>query len=230
MENRKGRTKAILAVCYRLAVRITIILFAGVCFPLWAADVSGGQNDKSPSLREVKGPENKDIIKDDQVISYESSLEDIKEQKRILDSARQALDLRLRALHDSIDSSVDEGSDDKAIDQEAITRLVNIYENMSPREAAAVFDVMDPHVLVVISSRMNTRKLSAIMAQMSRERVNMVSQYLIGVRQFHKNPSFMVSTLGGDFPDKVLPDPDGKSYVSDRKPKSHTKALLPSRQ
>lgn len=217
---------------YKIKFIIFIMIFLSICLwdPSFAdkGDPDGSVPHNHDNL--MKKSDKKDLHHDMVLSSGINSLDDIKEQRRILDSARQALETRFKALSESVEDTVNGSADDKSVDREAVTRLISIYENMSPREAAAVFNVMDPHVLVVISSRMNTRKLSAIMAQMSRERVNMVSQYLVGVRRFHQNLPFTSSTLEGNLPDKIISTPDGKPYGSDSKSGSHTAALLPSRQ
>lgn len=111
--------------------------------------------------------------------------EQMQEQQRILGSARKALEMRFHLLNQSMAVLSDHVDNHKLVPQEAAARLVGIYEAMRPREAAAVFNVMDPHVLIAIAASMNIRKLSGIMAHMTPDRVNMVSQYLVGVRHFH---------------------------------------------
>lgn len=119
--------------------------------------------------------------------SIDEEQKKLEEQKRVLDSARIVLEERMRA----IDNSMAELSEKQARHRETMaaetTRLVKIYEEMPPREAAAVFNIMDIHVLVSIANSMNPRKISAIMGYMFPERVNTVSQYLAGVRNFRSN-------------------------------------------
>ncbi|MCX5614932.1 MotE family protein [Bombella saccharophila] len=109
----------------------------------------------------------------------------MQEQQRIFAAARKALELRLHVLSQSKAAFSETVDNHKLVPKEAAARLVGIYEVMRPGEAAAVFNVMDPHVLIAIAASMNTRKLSAIMAHMTPDRVNLVSQYLVGVRHFH---------------------------------------------
>lgn len=109
----------------------------------------------------------------------------MQEQQRILGSARKALEMRFHILNQSMAALSEHVDNHKLVPQEAAARLVGIYEAMRPREAAAVFNVMDPHVLIAIAASMNIRKLSGIMAYMTPDRVNLVSQYLVGVRHFH---------------------------------------------
>jgi len=127
------------------------------------------------------------------ILARQGSVDDeqkkLEEQKRVLDSARIVLENRMRA----IDNSMAELAEKQARHRETMaaetSRLVKIYEEMPPREAAAVFNIMDIHVLVSIANNMNPRKISAIMGYMFPERVNTVSQYLAGVRNFHSQNS-----------------------------------------
>ncbi|MCT6837984.1 MAG: hypothetical protein M3036_10105 [Bifidobacteriales bacterium] len=121
----------------------------------------------------------------------------MQEQQRIFAAARKALELRLHVLSQSKAAFSETVDNHKLVPQEAVARLVGIYEVMRPREAAAVFDVMDPHVLIAIAASMNTRKLSGIMAHMTPDRVNLVSQYLVGVRHFH-HPALAIPVVAGD--------------------------------
>ncbi|WP_156938862.1 MotE family protein [Asaia astilbis] len=130
-----------------------------------------------------------EIVKN--ILAKQGSIDDeekkLEEQKRVLDSARIVLEERMKA----IDNSMAELADKQARHRETMaaetTRLVKIYEEMPPREAAAVFNIMDIHVLVSIANNMNPRKISAVMGYMFPERVNTVSQYLAGVRNFHSS-------------------------------------------
>jgi flagellar motility protein MotE (MotC chaperone) len=50
-----------------------------------------------------------------------------------------------------------------------IKNLVTMYENMKPKDAARVFDRLDLRILVEVSTQINPRRMSDIMAQMSPE-------------------------------------------------------------
>jgi flagellar motility protein MotE (MotC chaperone) len=56
-------------------------------------------------------------------------------------------------------------------EQEAgrIKNLVTMYENMKPKDAARVFDRLDLRVLMEVSTQINPRRMSDILAQMSAE-------------------------------------------------------------
>jgi flagellar motility protein MotE (MotC chaperone) len=48
-----------------------------------------------------------------------------------------------------------------------VAKLVKIYENMKPKDAASIFEEMDMETLLLVAERMNERKLAPVMAQMS---------------------------------------------------------------
>jgi flagellar motility protein MotE (MotC chaperone) len=45
--------------------------------------------------------------------------------------------------------------------------LVTMYENMKPRDAAKIFDRLEPGVLLEVASKIDPRHMADIMAQMS---------------------------------------------------------------
>jgi flagellar motility protein MotE (MotC chaperone) len=44
-----------------------------------------------------------------------------------------------------------------------------MYENMKAKDAAKIFDRLDPKVLIEVSAQINPRRMSEIMAQMAPE-------------------------------------------------------------
>lgn len=145
-----------------------------------AASKAGGDFDPEVSKAEA------DLVKD--ILARQSDIaseqKDMAEQKHVLDAAKTALNEK---MHD-LDTSMALLAEKQAAHRENMLadtdRLVKIYEDMPPKEAAAVFNIMDIHVLVSIANQMNPRKISAIMGSMTPERVNLVSQFLAGVRSF----------------------------------------------
>ena len=64
-----------------------------------------------------------------------------------------------------------------------LTSLVRIYENMKPKDAARIFEVLDLDTLLMVAERMNERKLAPVMAQMNSERAKEVTVELTRARQ-----------------------------------------------
>ncbi|WP_156476924.1 MotE family protein [Acetobacter malorum] len=151
-----------------------------------------GEERGDPAQKPVVTPPALDGIDD-------PTSQSLSERKRILDAAKQALQAKMRDFHLSSDALAKDQPPREMIDKDAAGRLVGIYQAMPPRQAAAIFDVMDTHILVGIASQMDTRHLSAIMANMSPDRVNLISQFLVGVRTF---PSHSGSSSEKAFPKK----------------------------
>ncbi len=133
----------------------------------------------------------------------------IEERQRIFSSVREALEGRFKALNRTMANLSERVDNNKLVSQEAAQRLIGIYENMRPREAATVFNVMDLHVLIALAASMNTRKLSAIMAYMNADRVNMVSQYMVGLKHFRQDitiPALLKKEINStDFKHALMP-------------------------
>ncbi len=60
--------------------------------------------------------------------------------------------------------------------------LVKVYEDMRPGDAAAIFNVLDMHVLLELLDRMKDRKAAAVLAAMQPERARVATQMLARMR------------------------------------------------
>jgi flagellar motility protein MotE (MotC chaperone) len=140
-----------------------------------------------------------DLVKD--ILARQSTIEgeqqQLDQQKHVLNAARAVLDQKMNTLDASMATLEQKQAAHREVMDAETDRLVKIYEDMPPKEAAAVFNIMDIHVLIAVASKMNTRKVSAIMGNMSPERVNLISQFMAGVR------SFRAPSDGGDGGDRV---------------------------
>ena len=61
------------------------------------------------------------------------------------------------------------------MEEERLTSLVKIYENMKPKEAATIFNTLDLDVLLAVVGRMNERKTSPILAAMDPDKARIVT-------------------------------------------------------
>ncbi|MBB2203619.1 MotE family protein [Gluconacetobacter takamatsuzukensis] len=164
-----------------------------------------GQMGASPHIHEIDPVVDtaeaglvKDILtRQPDIDQQKKNLED---QKRVIDAANQALNEKMRVLDNSMASVAEKQAAQQETMSAETDRLVKIYEEMPPREAAAIFNIMDIHVLVSIANKMAPRKISSVMGYMMPERVNIVSQYMAGVRTFR--PSHPPSDgMSGQTPD-----------------------------
>lgn len=91
----------------------------------------------------------------------EARARDLEMRESLLKAAEKQLDTRLGDLKD--------GEGGKGEASERIKGLVIMYESMGPKEAARIFDRLDPRTLVDLVNHMNPRKVSEIMAKMQPE-------------------------------------------------------------
>jgi len=109
-------------------------------------------------------------------------LERLQERRRELDKRKRDLDMRetlLKAAEQRMDAKLGElrslqtgdatpGARQKA-QAEQLKSLVTMYETMKPKDAARIFDRLDLKILVEVSTQMNPRKMSEVLAQMTPE-------------------------------------------------------------
>ena len=110
-------------------------------------------------------------------------LTSLQERREQLDTRERQLDMRetlLKAAEKRLEAKVSELRDvEKRIktardnrDKEETERfqsIVTMYQNMKPKDAARIFDRLELGILVDVSTQMNPRKMSEILAQMTPE-------------------------------------------------------------
>ncbi len=90
-------------------------------------------------------------------------------REKLLETAERKLDGRvgeLKAVEDKLEGKKD---DKDSGETQGLKKLVIMYENMKPKDAARVFDRLPSDVLVPMVLQMNPRKMSEVMASMSAE-------------------------------------------------------------
>jgi len=110
-------------------------------------------------------------------------LQSLQKRREQLDARARDLDMReslLKAAEKRVQDKVNElknvestiktaeGTRDKA-EAKRFQDIISMYENMKPKEAARIFDRLDMKVLVEVSTKMNPRAMSSILASMSPE-------------------------------------------------------------
>jgi flagellar motility protein MotE (MotC chaperone) len=110
-------------------------------------------------------------------------LERLQERRQQLDARARELDIReslIKAAEKRLEARLAEIKEvegriaiaiEKKDEAEAarMKGLVTMYENMKPRDAARIFDRLDIKVLLDVSTKLNPRRMSDILAQMSAE-------------------------------------------------------------
>jgi len=121
-------------------------------------------------------------------------LERLQDRRHELDSRNRELEMRetlLKAAEKRLDAKVHELKDIESrvqtvqetrekVDVQRLKGIVSMYENMKPKEAARIFDRLDIKILVEVSTAMNPRTMSAILAQMSPEAAERLTVELAG--------------------------------------------------
>jgi flagellar motility protein MotE (MotC chaperone) len=107
-------------------------------------------------------------------------LERLQERRQELDARARELDVRenlLKAAEKRVEARVTEIKEIEArvtaatqqkeeMEATRLKSLVTMYENMKPKDAAKIFDRLDLRVLIDVSSQINPRRMSDILAQM----------------------------------------------------------------
>jgi flagellar motility protein MotE (MotC chaperone) len=108
-------------------------------------------------------------------------LERLRDRNQELDARNRELDMRenlIKVAEKRLEAKVTElkdtevrvntamGNRDKA-EAARLNGIVAMYENMKPKDAARIFDRLDLNILVDVTTKINPRKMSDILAQMS---------------------------------------------------------------
>jgi flagellar motility protein MotE (MotC chaperone) len=108
-------------------------------------------------------------------------LERLQQRRQELDSRAQELDVRedlIKSAEKRMDAKITELKEVEAQIKQATAQkndaekarlkgLVTMYENMKPRDAAKIFNGLDPNVLLEVAAQINPRTMADIVAQMS---------------------------------------------------------------
>lgn len=88
-------------------------------------------------------------------------------RENLLKAAEKRMEDRLAELARLEEALAD--ADRRRAEQEGsrLKELVTLYEGMKPKEAARIFEKLDPQVLLEVSSRMKSRQLAVVMGLMS---------------------------------------------------------------
>lgn len=118
-----------------------------------SGDLSESEMDMLLELRERRG----------ELDDREAELD---QREALLQAAEMRMDEKIDALNAARDEIQDLLGQVEGAEEERLARLVQVYEIMKPKEAAAIFDGVDRDVLLSVMERMNERKLAPILAAM----------------------------------------------------------------
>ncbi|WP_259783162.1 magnesium transporter MgtE N-terminal domain-containing protein [Aestuariispira ectoiniformans] len=112
----------------------------------------------------------------------------LQEREALLRSVEQQLIGRQKELN-KIKAEIDDMLKVYQGEQEGEARkLVNIYSNMKPKAAAAIFNDMDMDTLLAVLRGMKERKIAPIMAQMNPEKARLVTRELADIKNLPELP------------------------------------------
>lgn len=94
---------------------------------------------------------------------------DIVMRERLLEAAERRVDERIAELS-AIQARIEGLLLQRDEEEEAqLQSLVTVYENMRPKDAAAIFERLDQQILVDVASRMREARIAPILAEMQPE-------------------------------------------------------------
>ncbi|MES1156891.1 MAG: hypothetical protein ABUL73_03830 [Alphaproteobacteria bacterium] len=147
-----------------------------------STDASANNPACAPSFADQAGLSQSEV----QVLQALSARRDALDQRaseidtrgQLLTAAEQRLDQRVQELH-QLETRVNAllGQLDTAQEQR-LAGLVDVYQRMRAKDAATVFDGLDPTVLVQVASRMRQQNLAEVMGHMQPDRARMLTQRL----------------------------------------------------
>lgn len=124
-------------------------------------------------------------------------LQQLADRREALERQEEEMNLReamLKAAEDRINKKIEEMRVlEKTIqalvkthdeqEEQKVRSLVQIYENMKPKDAARIFEELDLDTLLLVAERMKERKLAPVMAQMNPERAKEMTVELSRLRE-----------------------------------------------
>ena len=98
--------------------------------------------------------------------------------KLALESVKQYIDKRLILLENLQNKLKPQLKDNNKGEEQKIQRLVKVYENMKPKEAAKIFNDLQIGVLIEMALNMKESKLAAILSEMKAEKARELTSIL----------------------------------------------------
>ncbi|MFH1158855.1 MAG: flagellar protein FlbB [Pseudomonadota bacterium] len=111
------------------------------------------------------------------------------EQEALLRAAEGEVDRKVAELNKIRSELEDLLNRQQNIQDERISSLVKIYENMKPQLAARIFDTLEMEVMLSVISKMSERKSSPILANMDPEKARQVTIQLAEQRKLPGLPA-----------------------------------------
>ena len=153
---------------------------------------------------EAEKPDAEAEVGDVSKLSYSEIrlLQELAERRKLLDGRERKLDQRAVLLKAAEQRLVEKQDELKKIrneikkllnikekeEAERLNRLVGIYSNMKPKDAAKIFNELDMAVLLDVMQSMKERKIAPIVAAMDAERARLLTKQLAERQNVPKVP------------------------------------------
>jgi flagellar motility protein MotE (MotC chaperone) len=99
----------------------------------------------------------------------EARARELEVRESLLRSAEKQLEIRMQELKDTEERIKAATQQKEEVETQRLKGLVTMYENMRAKDAAKIFDRLEMRVLLDVSTQMNPRRLSDVLALMTPE-------------------------------------------------------------
>jgi flagellar motility protein MotE (MotC chaperone) len=144
-----------------------------------AADKDKGPEEKS-SVSEELGHYEKLKQRKEELDAREKELSELEEE---LQRQKVELDKRLQQLEEMRNQIAQTLKDRVEVDQEKVTKLVDLYSNMKPKQAADVIGSINEDLAVEVLAKMKKKNAAEIMNLLSPEKARVLSEKYTGYRR-----------------------------------------------
>ncbi len=186
MQKAKRGTLMLLAVFLMASAVVRIALEAA---PAIAREVAGlnSEIDKAPTVPRGNADVPNSAEMQSMIAAFkkrEQMLADreaeIEDRMKALEIADQAIEKKLQDLQNAEAKLLETLSLADGAAEQDVTKLTTVYEQMKPKEAAALFEEMDPSFAAGFLSRMRPESAAGVMAGLSPEAAYTISVVLAG--------------------------------------------------
>ena len=123
---------------------------------------------------------------------------EVEMKRRIVEASEARIDDKIRLLKgmrrsiEGVLNARKKGHDDR------INRLVQIYETMKPKDAAAIFNQMDISLSVELARGMTRKSFAAVLSEMEPEKAKKLAERFAGIGVGVSNDNFAKALGGGN--------------------------------
>ena len=179
----KGQNRprtGVLTVISLLMIGSAIIRVGLEAGPALAKSTNDEQVEKKPATTETRDVEIllAELLRREERVKQRE--DKIMEKEKALEIANGAIDMRLATLQEAEESlRATLAVADKAAETD-LTQLTDVYQNMKPKDAAALFETMDPTFASGFLSRMPPEAAASILAGLSPDAAYTISVVMAG--------------------------------------------------